>query len=356
MASANAQSGSAQQMTAGKAELLKRVSLIVLTLQNVSLILVMRYVRIRPGERFYSTTAVVMSELTKLVICLTVIFKQEGYNVQKFLQFIINNTRHDMLDCLKVSVPSLVYVLQNILLYTAVSNLDAATFQVSYQLKLLTTAFFSVFILHRKIAWKQWLALLVLFAGIAVVQLQPASSSASTAAEQNPMLGLMAVLVACLMSGFAGVYFESILKGSDKSLWWRNVQLAFLGVIWALCAVFTYDREKVQTHGFFYGYDWVVWLVILLQSAGGLVVAVVVKYADNILKGFSTSVAIVVSCVVSVYFFNFQISWEFGLGATLVLLATLGYTKAGVAASVAVPSSADAGPAEGTLKSAVSSN
>jgi len=38
------------------------------------------------------------------------------------------------------------------------------------------------------------------------------------------------------------------------------------------------------------------------QAFGGLVVAAVVKYADNILKGFATSVSIIVSSLVSFYF------------------------------------------------------
>ena len=43
-------------------------------------------------------------------------------------------------------------------------------------------------------------------------------------------------------------------------------------------------------------------LALYLQAFGGLVVAAVVKYADNILKGFATSVSIVVSSLVSFYF------------------------------------------------------
>lgn len=60
--------------------------------------------------------------------------------------------------------------------------------------------------------------------------------------------------------------------------------------------------------GFFFGYDELVWSVVLLQSLGGLLVATVIKYADNILKGFSTAGSILLSCIASIYIFDFQVS------------------------------------------------
>ena len=48
--------------------------------------------------------------------------------------------------------------------------------QVSYQMKILTTAMFSITMLGRKISRTQWIALLVLFVGVATVQVQNATA------------------------------------------------------------------------------------------------------------------------------------------------------------------------------------
>ena len=37
------------------------------------------------------------------------------------------------------------------------------------------------------------------------------------------------------------------------------------------------------------------------QALGGLVIAAVIKYADNILKGFATSLSIILSSIVSYF-------------------------------------------------------
>lgn len=86
------------------------------------------------------------------------------------------------------------------------------------------------------------------------------------------------------------------------------------------------DSAKVMERGLLVGFDLVVWGMILLSSLGGLTVAVVMKYADNILKAFATSIAIVVACVASMKLFGFRPSLMFLLGTLLVIGAVFMYS------------------------------
>ena len=218
-------------------------------------------------------------------------------------------------------VPSAVYLIQNNLLYVAASNLDVATYQITYQLKILTTAMFAVTMLNKKLISTQWVSLLILIAGVAMVQLSDVKESKSSAnvAEQSKFIGFTAALSACMLSGFAGVYFEKILKGSDVSVWMRNVQLAMLSVPMGLVTSYVSDGTKISEHGFFHGYDNFVWFTVAQNALGGLLVAVVVKYADNILKGFACSLAIIITCVASIFIFDFSLSLQFSVGAACVI-------------------------------------
>lgn len=189
---------------------------------------------------------------------------------------------------------------------------------------------FAVTILRKKLISTQWMSLVFLIAGVVFVQLAAsdgaaAATTSSSSSAQNPFLGLMAALGACVLSGFAGIYFEKILKGSDVSVWMRNVQLSLLSLPFGLITCLLNDGSKIVDHGFFNGYDFFIWYLIVLQAGGGLIVAVVVKYADNILKGFATSLAIIISCVASIYIFDFKLTLSFSFGAALVICSIFLY-------------------------------
>lgn len=307
----------------------------------------MRYSRILPGPRYLSSTAVVLSEVIKCIICLAVHLRDQQ-SAHRYSQlptlsddaspshsssgYTIRQLATDIFSVKsgfpKLLVPAILYTLQNNLQFVAASNLDAATFQVTYQCKILTTALFAVLMLGQSLSPKKWLALFVLTAGVACVQI-PSSSTATTTPlhEGNYSLGILAVAVACICSGFAGVYFERVLKGGQSTtIWVRNIQLSVGCLAIALFGAFVWDGQAIRTNGFFQGYNPVVVFTICVQAAGGLIVAMVIKYADNILKGFATSLSIILSTIASIFLFNFVPTMYFLLGSILVFLATYLYS------------------------------
>ena len=159
------------------------------------------------------------------------------------------------------------------------------------------------------------------------MQLATVEGSSGTG-DGNQIIGMMAILIACTTSGFAGVYLEKILKGGKKtSLMMRNVQLGFYGVLIGLITVFASDGAVVREKGFFVGYGYKTAMAIVTHAVGGLLVAMVMKYADNILKGFATSLAIVLATVMSSMFFGTPIQPLFAFGTAFVLAAVYLYGK-----------------------------
>jgi UDP-sugar transporter A1/2/3 len=201
---------------------------------------------------------------------------------------------------------------------------DSAVFQVTYQIKILTTAFFSVVLLGRPLVWNQVLGLCILTGGVALVQLDISMNGnlEASAQSQNQFVGLLAVFGACCTSGFAGVYFELVLKkGPQPSVLVKNVQLSMLAMVMALTFGISKDFHAIQDKGFFQGYRAITWCVILFEAGGGLLVAVVIKYADNILKSFATAISIVTSTLLASYIFEFSVSRLFVFGCLCVIVA-----------------------------------
>ncbi|KAJ2161177.1 UDP-galactose transporter Gms1 [Coemansia sp. RSA 552] len=305
---------------------LKYVSLVVLTVQNSLLVLVMRYSRVSSTTMYYTSTAVLLSELSKFLVCFYIAARA---SVSESGRFVPRDILRDILggDSVKMFIPAGLYTIQNNLQYAAVSLLDAATFQVTYQLKILTTALCAVLMLGTQLSRARWFALVTLTLGIILVQLPSETVADNGVSSPQKMLGLLAVFTACCLSGLAGVYFEKVLKGSRKSIWVRNVQLSLFSMVPALFGVLAVDGQGVRQNGFFYGYTRWTYAAIACQAGGGLIVAVVVKYADNILKGFATSISIILSCLASVWLFDFHISPAFICGTSLVIYATYSYGK-----------------------------
>jgi len=353
----------------------RRISLVLLTIQYTAFILLLHYSRVMPvagGRRYITSTAVFLNEVIKLAICLTVAMYEISKTVPPSMPatslFTAVSAAVFSGDSWKLAIPAALYTLANSLQYIGISNLVAATFQVTYQLKLITTAVFGVALLRRSLPLGKWIALLLILAGVAIVQIPSANpsdlgshrhiyfprhlrewhdlgaaagltkrSATYEGIEEDMMLehpglntpiGLLATIGACLASGLAGVSLEKVLQESASvtSVWIRNVQLAIYSIFPALfIGVVFVDGEKVARGGFFEGYNWIVWMAIGIQAIGGIVTSFCINRSEDALKNSATGISIVFSSLASLWFFEFNATGNFLLGTAIVLVATYIY-------------------------------
>ena len=210
----------------------KYLVLILLVVQNTCLVLLMRYSRTRPGTMYLGSTAVCCDEAMKLVTCLGILAvtylmaKRKESSGGEYSKLSMNETinggeeegdihderveadldkpngagnieptkshasfveylREELQFDFRMAGLAGLYTVQKNLLYLAISNLDAAVFQVTYQSKILTTAVFSVLILKRKLSCQKIIGLLILTLGVALVQLDKVEANASNSYQEQ---------------------------------------------------------------------------------------------------------------------------------------------------------------------------
>ncbi|CEF63155.1 UDP-galactose translocator [Strongyloides ratti] len=309
-------------------KLYKYGGLIMLCLQQTSMPLMTRAARDRnSNEVFLTTVNVFMMDILKLFFCIFVLIIKEKSFVN-FYKKTVGIIFGDWRDTLKLGIPSILYILQNNLYYISLSNLEPTTFCVCYQMKIFTTAIMLRMLLNKKLSTIQWVALLFLLFGVVEVQMQyspPISKIDSS--DQNPTIGFITVFLMCFTSAFAGAYMEKCLKKSDVDIWTQNIRLSLYGLAIGGGSMIIKDFNNIQEYGMFHGFDILVWILTAVNSVGGLLIALVMKYADNILKGYAQSMSIVGAAVGSMFLFNFSPNFMFLFGTANVILSIILYSN-----------------------------
>ena len=261
-------------------------SLSILMVEHVTSVTLARYTQQRPHHVIAApTVAVLLTEMIKLVLSVGLeLGHWNGLGSGSDAKQLWKATFGSPWDTLRVSVPALLYTVQNNLIYVALAKLEVVVFQVLYQAKLLLTAVLSVYLLKRHVGFMQWAALLLLTIGVIFVELSLSSGSSSSGHGKGhgkghghdaeglasaAVLGAGAALGAAGLSALAGVYFEAVIKAREAnapSLWARNVQLCISAIpLAALGVVLAPPKSRNPLAGF----DLPMRLLVFINGAGG---------------------------------------------------------------------------------------
>eukprot|EP00656_Telonema_subtile_P023488 TRINITY_DN2494_c0_g1_i2.p1 TRINITY_DN2494_c0_g1~~TRINITY_DN2494_c0_g1_i2.p1 ORF type:complete len:331 (-),score=84.15 TRINITY_DN2494_c0_g1_i2:162-1154(-) len=259
------------------------------------------------GYDYDPNSVVLMTEFTKALIAAALLMQARTENPA--LKITVDS------NCFKYAIPALLYAVHNNLVFLGLTYLDAPTYQLLNNIKIIGTGLLYRIFLKKPLRVIQWIGLATLMLGQMVATLQ---TGGATTRPEGFTTGVIVMFVLAAMSGCAGVYNESLLKGSSDSTHWQNLQLYGFSVFF--CSL-QYLLRGSSSSGFFEGFSMMTWTVILCSATMGQAVSFVLKYTDNITNRFATAASLLLTTGGSYFLFGTVVETPFYLGVGLIGVA-----------------------------------
>lgn len=228
------------------------------------------------------------------------------------------------IETLKFAVPAVLYALHNNIIFIALELLSPVTYQLFNNIKIVTTGLVFRLFLSRPLRLNQWMAILLLPLSMCVTQLD--NQEAESTQSQKVFRGFLWMLVLSLCSAFAGVYNEYLIKKGPSSLMWKNMQLYFFG---SICCAISYVCSKEESTsdnvGMLHGFGPMAWGVVLLNGVLGQIISAIFFYADNIVKVYAASGAVLATPFLSHLFFDTPLHAPLFVGIIIALISLFLY-------------------------------
>ena len=229
-----------------------------------------------------------------------------------------NSLRTSWEELLLYPIPAALYLAKNLLQYFVFLHVDAPSYQILKNLNIITTGVLYRIFLQRKLTGIQWAALILLAIGCTTSQLTIESDRVLSTSR----VGFIACLIMAFLSGAAGVYTELIMKKKiQRDVNVQNVYLYSFGTFLNILVMLVHERVEIIHRGVFRGFQTLIVVMIFNHALSGIAVSLVMKYADNIVKVYSTSVAMLLTAVVSVPMFGFKVTVPFVLGSSIISIS-----------------------------------
>lgn len=302
--------------------LFKSLLLVAVALQATAYTIVRRLSRGVNEESYSSASVLLVMELIKFSFSLLVVTFEREFSV-----FTLITTSLPLL------LPAIAYLAMNVLSFIAIKHVDATTFIVIIQLKLLTTALFSICIMGKEVSPRRWRSLVTLTVGVTLIAFPSTSIGEPAAAwpgrgrsvsprDETFYLGVAAVLIEVVLSGFTSVFFESTLKSSRMSVWGRNVQLSSWSI---LIYAGTVSMEANAADAIFEGWTPLAVACALLGALGGILVALALRFTDSLSKTIATTSCIILTCIGNSLLLGEPVTFHVLLYVVIVVISVIDY-------------------------------
>uniref|UniRef100_A0A9I9D1J0 CMP-sialic acid transporter 3 n=1 Tax=Cucumis melo TaxID=3656 RepID=A0A9I9D1J0_CUCME len=277
------------------------------------------------GKFMFSPISVnFLTEIAKVIFAIVMLIIQARHqkvgekpllSISTFMQAARNNVL--------LAVPAFLYAINNYLKFTMQLYFNPATVKMLSNLKVLVIAVLLKVIMRRRFSIIQWEALALLLIGISVNQLRSLPEGAPNLGLTVTMGAYVYTLIFVTVPSLASVYNEYALKSQyDTSIYLQNLFLYGYGAIFNFMGILgTVIMKGPSSFDILQGHSKATMLLIANNAAQGILSSFFFKYADTILKKYSSTVATIFTGIASAALFGHTLTMNFVLGISIVFIS-----------------------------------
>ena len=253
-------------------------------------------------------------------------------------------------DTRHYAIPSLLYMIGNNLAMSIYQYLPSHIVTMTVNLKIVAVMFIAHRFLGQQFSTMQWFSSVVILIGVTVIQYNPGQTEQNISNSGIVIVTLVYGVVQAIISATAGAYCEYLYKTIEKvkatpewqrSIHVQNIKLYFYGVVFnivgaGLLSFYTsYSQSKLDTNGIdaidgggggggetettSYTFHWIQLIILCLNITGGLVIGLIMKYMDNVVRNIIGSMALVTVTIASTVVLHNEMTGNFLMGALIVI-------------------------------------
>lgn len=213
----------------------------------------------------------------------------------------LHSTFYYMIDGLKppsllYALPAVLYVAQSMTHLVALSLITPVLFQTITQTKLLSAALLSRIFMKKTFSQGKIVFLFGLVVGIIVIATDLEQAPRHQTSSVFPgefyvdvrtwrFAGVLLTVIGGMFGSGAGLVMELILKQEEGgTMWMRNAHLSIFSIIFTAILVAS-ERFKLGDWYLLQGFNIYAWLVVVARAFVGLLIALVLRYTNIVVKG-----------------------------------------------------------------------
>ncbi|CAM8890013.1 unnamed protein product [Rhodiola kirilowii] len=222
-----------------------------------------------------------------------------------------------------LAVPAFLYAINNYLKFTMQLYFNPSTVKMLSNLKVLVIALLLKMIMRRKFSVIQWEALALLLIGISVNQLRSLPEGTTALGLPVATGAYIYTVIFVTVPSLASVFNEYALKSQyDTSIYLQNLFLYGYGAIFNFLGILGMAVFKGPDHlDILRGHSKATMFLIANNAAQGILSSFFFKYADAILKKYSSTVATIFTGIASAALFGHTLTINFVLGISIVFIS-----------------------------------